>query len=271
MGGTDILGGPAAVLGAQTSVRPEQNPYILLRRTGMAAKEEFDRIGIRAGEEYRPENGRNGSLREAPDPEDRAAVPGSRETASRAAGSPLPLGAYGRPLSGRSEAQVGRPGVPPPGRALSVSPQAEGEASGMQWMTSIMKQAVPFVQKLLPLLDGQVATAVANFLAARPHTPPAPRVDLQPLENGLADLQIQHANIKDQLSDQNAALKRVQDHLDMVREATDRNTLEQQELIEDLKTISGRMNRLAMLFLVLLVLSVLVNISLFLHIQRVLP
>ncbi len=57
----------------------------------------------------------------------------------------------------------------------------------------------------------------------------------------------------------------------MVREATDRNTLEQQELIEDLKTMSSRMNRLALIFLVLLVISVLVNLSLFLHIQRVLP
>jgi len=96
-------------------------------------------------------------------------------------------------------------------------------------------------------------------------------MDLQPIENGLADLQIQHANLKDQIADQNISLKRVEDHLDLVREATDRNTLEQQELIEDLKVISGRMNRLAFLCLALLVISVLVNIALFLHIQRVLP
>jgi hypothetical protein len=57
----------------------------------------------------------------------------------------------------------------------------------------------------------------------------------------------------------------------MVREATDRNTLEQQELIEDLKVISSRMNRVAFLFLALLVISVLINVVLYLHIQRVLP
>jgi hypothetical protein len=57
----------------------------------------------------------------------------------------------------------------------------------------------------------------------------------------------------------------------MVREATDRNTLEQQELIEDLKTMGSRVNLFALSFLVLLVLSILLNIALFLHISRVLP
>ena len=239
----------------------------------MAAEEEFERVGIRGGEDYRTETGRNGSLREEAGMYDARAGQGTRDAVSRPLGSPLPMGNSGRPLSGRGDGQGTRGNVPPPGRALSVSPHSETEqSSGMQWLMGVMKQAVPFVQKLLPLLDGQIATAAANLIAARPHTPPpAPRVDLQPIENGLAELQVQQANIKDQLADQNTALKRVEDHLEMVREATDRNTLEQQELIEDLKSISRRMNLLALLFLGLLVVSVLLNIFLFLHIQRVLP
>ena len=238
----------------------------------MAAEDQVDRIGIRAFEDARADTGRNGSVREDPGMRESQAGREAREPMPRAPGSPLPMGTSGRTLSGRSEG-LGTRGAPPPGRSISVSPQAETEASsGMQWMMGVMKQAVPFVQKLLPLLEGQIAGAVTNLLAARPHTPPPPpRVDLQPIENSLADLQIQQANIKDQLSDQNTVLKRVEDHLEMVREATDRNTLEQQELIEDLKVISSRVNRLALLFVVLLVISVLLNISLFLHIQRVLP
>jgi hypothetical protein len=238
----------------------------------MAAEGEFDRIGIRAEDEYGTDMGRNGSLREEPGTHDSQASHG-HEPAPRPAGSPLPIGMSGRPLSGHGEGHGSRTTVPPPGRALSVSPRTEAEhASGMQWMMGVMKQAVPFVQKLLPLLDGQVATAVANLIGARPQMPPPiPRVDLQPIEHGLADLQVQQANLKDQLFDQNTALKRVEDHLEMVREATDRNTLEQQELVEDLKTISSRVNLFALLFLGLLVISVLLNIFLFLHIQRVLP
>lgn len=238
----------------------------------MGEVEQFDRNERSAPEEIRPLMGRNGGLRNDSARPDLNSPQPLRDPQPRAVGSPLPTG---RPAAQASsvEGLSGRPGVPPPGRSLSVSAQADAEqSSGMQWALGVMKQAVPFVQKLLPLLDGQVATAVANLIATRPHTPPpAPRVDLQPLENGLSDLQLQQRGLREQLTDQNTALKRVEDHLEMVREATDRNTLEQQELIEDLKTMGNRVNLLALLFLALLLISVLLNIFLFLHIQRVLP
>jgi len=71
--------------------------------------------------------------------------------------------------------------------------------------------------------------------------------------------------------EQNTSLKRVEDQLDMVREATDRNTLEQQELLEDLKTVGSKINVIALIALGLLAISVLLNLVLYLHIQRVLP
>ena len=239
----------------------------------MGERDELDRLTVQAEEEHRVGAGRNGSLREESPRYDANPGSGIRDPQPRTVGSPLPMGSSGRPLSGRSEVQGSRSNAAPPGRALSVPAPAEAEASsGMQWFAGVMKQAVPFVQKLLPLLDGQIATAVANLLVTRPHTPPPPpRIDLQPVENSLAELHIQQAGFKDQLADQNTALKRVEDHLEMVREATDRNTLEQQELIEDLKAITSRINLFALLFLGLLVVSVLLNIFLFLHIQRVLP
>ena len=246
----------------------------------MAQGEEFGRAGFRLGEDYRVETGRNGSGRDDPDGYGTRPSPGMGEPLPRTVGSPLPMGSSAKlQASGRPEGQPGRANVPPPGRTLSAPVQSDPDASsGMQWFAGVMKQAVPFVQKLLPLLDGQIATAVANMLTARPHTPPPPRVDLQPIEHGLTDLQIQQANFqiqqanfKDQLADQNQTLKRVEDQLESVREATDRNTLEQQELIEDLKSMTGRVNRLFLLFLGLLVISVILNILLFLHIQRVLP
>jgi hypothetical protein len=57
----------------------------------------------------------------------------------------------------------------------------------------------------------------------------------------------------------------------MVREATDRNTLEQQELMEDLKSVGHKVNMIALVALGLLAVSVLLNLVLYLHIQRVLP
>jgi hypothetical protein len=136
----------------------------------------------------------------------------------------------------------------------------------------LLRLALPFVQRILPLLDGNIGTAVSNILTPHPQAPaPHSPVNLEPLENGLADLQVQHRDLRNQVVEQNSSLKRVEDQLDMVREATDRNTLEQQELLEDLKAMGSKINAFALFALGLLAVSILLNVILLLHIQRVLP
>jgi hypothetical protein len=128
------------------------------------------------------------------------------------------------------------------------------------------------VQKILPLLDGNIATVIANMLTPHHHpAPPPPPVNLAPIEDGLMELQSQHKELRDQVVEQNTSLKRVEDQLEMVREATDRNTLEQQELLEDLKVVGNKVNVFALIALGLLAVSVLINIVLYLHILKVLP
>lgn len=249
----------------------------------MREVEQFDRNDLDQSETYRYESPRNGNGRKDAPQFDPVPAQSAREPVSRPLGATLPAGPApksplppGQGLSaGYGQGKSARPTAPPPGRTLSTTPvpNAEAEASSaMQWIMGAVKQAVPFLQRLLPLVEGNIATATSNALASRPHTPPpAPRIDLQPIEAGLAELQGQQRELRDQLLEHNTSLKRVEDHLDMVREATDRNTLEQQELIEDLKAMGNKVNLLALLLLALLVISVLLNLFLFLHIQRVLP
>jgi len=159
----------------------------------------------------------------------------------------------------------------PPGRALPGS-TSEEEPSGAQRAINAFRTIMPIVQRLLPLLEGNVLTAISNVLTPRPQAPPpAPKVDLAPLESGLAELQTEHRGLREQVVEQNASLKRVEDQLEMVREATDRNTLEQQELLEDLKTFSNKVRVIAVIGIGVLVIGVVLNVILFLHIQRVLP
>jgi predicted DNA-binding protein YlxM (UPF0122 family) len=132
------------------------------------------------------------------------------------------------------------------------------------------------VQKFLPLLDGNIASVVSNILSPAAPAPPAPpaepvRVDLTPLKEEIAELQVRHQDLLDQVGKQNYSLKRVEDHLDLVKEATDRNTLEQQELLEDLKKMGRKVNIVAAIAISLLAISLAINLVLFLHIQRVLP
>ena len=170
---------------------------------------------------------------------------------SRVMGSPLPMGSGRRPMG--SPAPGNRI---PPGRALPAS-TSEDEPSGAQRAMNLFRTVMPIVQRLLPLLEGNVITAISNVLTPRPQAPPpAPKVDLAPLETSLAELQTEHRGLREQVTEQNASLKRVEDQLEMVREATDRNTLEQQELLEDLKTFSSRVKVVAVIAIGMLVIGI---------------
>jgi hypothetical protein len=188
---------------------------------------------------------------------------------SRPMGSPLPMGSGRRPAI--SQGAANRVPSNPPGRALAGSTSGE-EHSGTQRAINLFRSVMPIVQRLLPLLEGNVLTAVSNMLTPRPQAaPPPPKVDLAPLESSLAEMQTQHRGLREQVIEQNASLKRVEDQLEMVREATDRNTLEQQELLEDIKTFSSKVKVVAIVGIGVLVISVVLNLILFMHIERVLP
>jgi len=134
------------------------------------------------------------------------------------------------------------------------------------------------VQKLLPLLDGNFATAIGALVAPQMghhHPPPPPpvqqvHVDLEPVERGLAEVRTSHRELRGQVAEQGTTLKRVEDQLERVREATDRNTLEQQELVEDLRAVGGRISTFAIIGLVLLLVSLGLNIYFLVQLQHIL-
>jgi len=200
----------------------------------------------------------------------RAQNPG--EPPPRAVGSPLPIGAGGKLPSPADPGDGARSSpIPPVGRALANTSDLP-QSSGLQRAVRALRMALPYVQRILPLLDGNIATAVSNVLSPQqPSHPPAPPVDLEPVHQSMAELRTHQREMRIQVMEQNSSLKRVEDQLEMVREATDRNTLEQQELIEDLKTVGNKVNVFALVVLGLLAVSIILNLILFLHIQRVLP
>jgi len=214
-------------------------------------------------------NDEEGSLMNAPIDSGRRAT-NPDEPHVRAVGSPLPVGGalYQAPVADAPYVNV----PPPPGRALMNSAAIEDQPSGMQRAMGLLRSAMPLVQRLLPLLDGNVVSALSNLLNPHPQShPPSPPVDLVPLEDSISELQLQHGQLREQVMEQNSTLKRVEDQLEMVREATDRNTLEQQELIEDLRAVGNKVTTFALFALGLLAASVLLNVILYLHLKRVLP
>jgi hypothetical protein len=141
-----------------------------------------------------------------------------------------------------------------------------------------MRSALPLVQKLLPMIDGNFATAISSLVATpqQQHrtptapTPPPVVVDLEPFERGLTEVRNSHRELRGQMQEQVASLKRVEDQLEHVREATDRNTLEQQELVEDMRSIGSRVSLFAIIGVVLLAVSVGLNIYFLIQLQHIL-
>ena len=135
----------------------------------------------------------------------------------------------------------------------------------------MVRSAIPVVQKLLPLLDGNFATTMGALMAPQHHPAPPPvQVDLEPVERGLAEVRNSNRELRTQVAEQGVTLKRVEDQLDRVREATDRNTLEQQELVEDLRAVGSRIGTFAIIGLTLLLISLGLNGYLIYQLQHIL-
>jgi hypothetical protein len=164
------------------------------------------------------------------------------------------------------------PGSPPPAQFPPLDPNAP--KTGLQRAIDAVRSTLPLVQRLLPLLEGNVATAISSMMVPQPthHAPPPPpvQVDLEPVERGLAEVRTGHRELRTQVAEQSTTLKRVEDQLDRVREATDRNTLEQQELVEDLRAVGGRISTFAIIGLLLLALSMGLNIYFLVQLQHIL-
>jgi hypothetical protein len=162
------------------------------------------------------------------------------------------------------------PSAAPPRK---LPPPPSQPRTGMERAAGILRMALPFVQRMLPLLDGNIDLNASNAHAPQPppKAPPQPQVNIVPLQEGLADLRVQQRALRDQVVEQNTSLKRVEDQLQAVREATDRNTLEQQELLGDLKSVGNKVNVFAFIAMALLGVSVILNVVLYLQIRHIIP
>jgi hypothetical protein len=200
-------------------------------------------------------------------------IPRAAAPRPRPVGAPLSAGTSSHASQSSAQGNINRlTSSPPPARALPSDTSVD-DSSGMQRAVNAFRMVVPIVQRLLPLLDGNFATAVANLISPRSHPQPAPepKLSLAPLEEGIAELKTQHHGLREQVIEQSTALKRVSDKLEMVREATDRNTLEQQELLEELKAFSHKVKIGAVVGIGLLTVGFLLELMMFFHLQRVLP
>lgn len=158
-----------------------------------------------------------------------------------------------------------------PGRAMTPparSSSPKDRPSVFERSMGAMRVVLPMMQKMLPLLEGNVASAVSNLLAPYPQ---GHAVDLAPLENAVGEMHKEHLDLRNRVAEQNTMLRRVADQIDMVKETTDRHSLGQQELLQDLHNLRQRVSMFGWIGLALLIVSIFLNVMLFLRVERPLP
>lgn len=199
--------------------------------------------------------------------------------ASRTSSPVPPTGSEPRPpASSSTPAQWSvPPSAAPAGSEADMDPNdPNSPKSGILRAINAVKSALPVAQKLLPLLDGNVISAIGALLAPvvthhpQPAPPPQVHVDLEPVERAITEVRNSHRELRTQVQEQVASMKKVEDQLERVREATDRNTLEQQELVEDLRAVGNKITTFVVAVVVLLVFSLAVNVYLIFQLQHIL-
>jgi hypothetical protein len=182
-------------------------------------------------------------------------------------GSAEPIGSNGPAFAPSYRANPAPARVAAAQASLPAPQDPNAPKSGFQRAINAVRSTLPVVQRLLPLLDGNFATAIGALVA--PHighhpTPPPP------VQQVHVEVRTSHRELRGQVLEQGTTLKRVEDQLERVREATDRNTLEQQELIEDLRSTGSRISTFAIIGLTLLAISMALNIYFLVQLQHIL-
>lgn len=142
----------------------------------------------------------------------------------------------------------------------------EPRLSGLRRAANAVRAVAPIVGRILPLLDGNFATAISGALS--PASRPAAA---DPLEQSVAELKREQSKLRDQAAEQQSALKRIEDRLGAIVEAANHSSREQRELASALKSVRTRINVWCTFGLALLIASILINLFFFLHLGRFLP
>ncbi len=147
------------------------------------------------------------------------------------------------------------------GQKAGSLPAVRGETRvpGARGKLDVLKTAIVVVQKMLPLLEGNVGQTVSNILSLGAPSPASSR-DMAVVEDRLTKLHVTHQALSERVSEQKEAMVQIADRIEQLKEATNRNTLEQQELLEDAQALRRKFVVAGSIVIGLLVVSVALNV-----------
>ena len=142
--------------------------------------------------------------------------------------------------------------------------ESKGGASSIWRSLMHLKLLLPYIGKLLPILEGNSSTALTPAPTAKLDLSEM-RTAVESVNRGFLDLQAGNRDIRTQVQEQSTQLRRIDDQLLRLRESTERNTMEHQELVEDLRSASKLVRGLSTAMIVLLLVVTAMVASMLLH------
>lgn len=157
-----------------------------------------------------------------------------------------------------------------------LAPAGKGReaGSGFQRTRNLLNNALPLVERLLPLLDGNFASAALNLVSPRTVAHPV-QVDLGPIERSLAELQARQQKLSSQLAAQSLPLVQLRDQLvpdlqqqvNELKSFADTLARNQEKALAAQGRFQQRFNRLALAGILLLCLTLAANVFLVIVLQ----
>jgi hypothetical protein len=174
----------------------------------------------------------------------------SAESEAKSQGSTLPNAEANQNEDPAPRSQSAKPSAIPT-KALAEHKTRSDRPSALSRAIGAAKFVLPVVQKVLPLLEGNVASAAANLLTSSPRP-----VDLEPVRTAIGKLQAEQRTLRGQVTDQKILLNSIEADLSTIKEGIERNSLELRELAEDQLNLRRRLTRLVWMIFILLFLSI---------------
>jgi hypothetical protein len=171
-----------------------------------------------------------------------------RKAEPQAHAQPIPETAH---KEGEADREQSAKAAAPPAKALASQKPHPEKPTALSRAIGVARVVLPVVQKVLPLLEGNVVSAAANLFASTPRP-----VDLEPVRSAIGKLQAEQRTLRGQVADQKSSLNSIEEELATVKEGIERNTSEIRELAEAQLNLSRRLTRLVWMIFILLALSI---------------
>jgi hypothetical protein len=147
------------------------------------------------------------------------------------------------------------------GQVAAGNPARGAKPSNFRRAMGAVRAVLPTVQKLLPLLEGNIAWTAANFLAPSGQS----SVDLTPVKDAINKIHADQVAMRGHVAEYDTAFSRIEDQLKTVTDALERNANEQKDLSEDINRLRSRTSTILWIVFGLLIVSIATNVFFYLQ------